>query len=548
MKKLLALGILLAVALGCGEKDPSGGGGGGEPTGELTVYGTVRSGSTPLEGVVVSDGLHCVKTDANGAYALPATITARSYVFVSTPKNYAAPVKDGMAVFWKFLKDCQKGSDGKYRNVDFSLTPIADPERFAIFFFADPQPRSTAAGYDNIAYHSLNVCADMYNDMKAYKEQVAAGRPIYGIALGDIVHQDLTLLPKHKDGMKKTGVVTYNVIGNHDHDLKAADDKSASEAFEKEMGPSNYSFNLGDMHFLVLDDMISPDASTGRSRDDCDTGITDEIWNWIKADMALVPADAPVMLCVHSPMARLASGKDRGGLHIADVRALLTKNNRKVYAWAGHTHASFNYVDKNNPGLETHTLSRVTGQLWTNEYLGANGTPRGYVYFEYNNGGVRWKFKPLYYQTAQYLKSKSPAYTCRDWDYNASGRAVLKASEEELTDAYQMQAFAPGTYGDKYLYVNIFLWDELWDFPSFTLKGGTATPMNRVTTNNYSYSYSDFELAQFYSTTYPSVDWGTYDKNGTKSMFRVMVDKPHGSGTVSVKDRFNQTHTTSITW
>ena len=543
---LLILMAVLGLASCSKEPGPNGGNGGNEPIKDWTISGCVKGDDgKALEGVVVSDGLNCVKTDKEGRYYLPADLSKAEYVMVSTPSGYSAPVEDGHACFWKWLKDSSKESNGKY-SVDFTLNKISNPNRYSVFIFADPQPRGRTAGYDKIAYHSLDCCDDMYLDMKEY----AATRksyPVYGIGLGDIVHRDLSLLPQYRNGMAATGVTTYNVIGNHDQGNKTnLSDPEASRPYEEIMGPTNYSFNLGNMHYLMLDNMM---VQANKPADECATGLTDDIWKWVQNDLKHVPLDTPLMVCAHSPMMRTESGSNRSGSHLGELRNLLSKY-KKAYVWAGHTHTSFNYVDKDNPVIETHTVSRVTGALWTNEYLGANGTPRGYIVFDYDNGDVSWKFKPLYYQKGSYVGNYTRGdqfdYVWRDWDY-VNGRAIMKSTDKPLDDSYQMQVFPPKTYGDDYLYVNIFLWDELWETPRFTMDG-TPSVMRRVTEKDFCYSYSDWFITDFYSTRSVSSTDFTPNKNNNSSMFRVHVDSESGSGTVTVKDRFGNEHKSTITW
>lgn len=552
-KYFLPLTVALALS-SCGKEPGPNGGGDGETVTpkEWTICGTVKGNDgVLLEGVVVSDGCSSVKTDNQGRYYLPADLETAHYVMVSTPSTYSAPVEDGHAIFWKWLKDCAKDTNGKYV-ADFTLEKIANPNRYKVLMFADPQPRKKTANLDKFAYSSLALCDDMYLDMKEY---VLSNKNclVYGIGLGDIVHQDLTLLKQYRNGMSTTGVTTYNVIGNHDqgHELNMSDEV-ASKEYEAVMGPVNYSFNLGNVHYLMLDNMMSQD---GMYSDECATGLTDEIWEWVKSDLAHVSLDTPLMVCAHSPMMMKEDGVNRSGSHLNDLRYLLSKY-KKAYVWAGHTHTTFNYVDTSNPVIETHTVSRVTGTLWNNEYLGANGTPRGYVVVDYNNGEISWKFKPMYYQRGSYggyqMGGDVPEYKWRDWDYDASGKAIMKSTGKPLDETYQMQVFPPYTYdtGDKNIYVNVFLWDELWQSPRLTVDGMPSV-MKRVIEKDFCYSFSDWEITNFYHT---KGNWSWVnenfvpDKNNNHSMFRAYVDCEHGSGTVSVKDRFGNTHTATITW
>ncbi len=556
MKRLVYILCAFALFAACERVNPDDqggeGGGGGKVPAEYTISGVVSGADgTLLEGVVVSDGHDCTVTGADGKYYLNSDLSATDYVFVSTPSGWSAPVQDGFAVFWTFLKDCTKGANGKYSGVDFKLNKVADPSRFTMFIFADPQPRSRGAGYDKMAYHSLDCMDDMARDMKDLAATIK-DRPVYGIALGDIVHQNLDLLPQYKKAMGTTGITAYSVIGNHDHGHRFMEDSEASKDYEAIMGPANYSFNLGGMHFLVLDNMISSDPATGKYCDECATGLTEDIWQWVQKDLAHVPVSTPLMVCAHSPMMRMQSGKDRSGAHLADLRGLISKYS-KAYVWAGHTHSTFNYVDKSNPVLESHTVTRVTGALWTNEFLGSNGTPRGYLVFDCDGGSVKWKFKPIYWQTGTFMDSYGgsgtpPGYEWRDWNYDATGRAIMKDTGKPLDDSYQMQLFAPGTYGDKYVYANIFMWDEMWKTPVFTTDGLPST-MKRVTEKNYRYSWSDWNITLYYQQNNTHlVNEFIPDANNCDSMFRAYVEAEHGTGSVSVKDRFGNTYTSTITW
>lgn len=557
LKRFPLLALLLLALSACGEKGPEPGPVDPDTPGNYTVSGAVvLDDGTPLAGVVVSDGFACTVTKADGKYWLDSDLSERDYVFVSTPSNASAPVVDGLPVFWKFYKDLSKGSDGKYSGVNFTLNKIANPERYTVYIFADPQPRSRGAGFDNMGYHALDCCNDMYRDMKELRATMT-DRPVYGIGLGDIVHQTLSLLPQYKKGMADAGVLTYSAIGNHDqqHILNQSD-KEASKAFEAVMGPVSYSFNLGGMHFIVLDDMIAPGPDSGKYSDECATGLTDEIWQWLQKDLSYVPLSTPLMVCAHSPMFHLLDGTERSyATHYADYKTLFSRY-KKVYAWAGHTHTTCNYVDLDNPVIETHTLTRVTGPLWTNEYMGPNGTPRGYVVFDYDHGDISWRFKPIYYQSSVFTgtypsKYAAPAYTYRDWDY-VGGVAMMRGSGSTALDAsYQMQLFAPGTYGDDYLYANIFLWDELWKKPSFHA-GGVPASMMRVTDKKFRFSYADKEMRQYYrehNSKLTSDASFAEAPNNCLTMFRVFVD-PKGpkTGTVKVRDRFGNEYSSTISW
>ncbi|MFO0892092.1 MAG: hypothetical protein U0790_23510 [Isosphaeraceae bacterium] len=56
----------------------------------------------------------------------------------------------------------------------------------------------------------------------------------------------------------------YNVIGNHDLNQEAKDDRHSDETRERIYGPSYYAFDHGLVHFLVLDDVRWSIGANGR--------------------------------------------------------------------------------------------------------------------------------------------------------------------------------------------------------------------------------------------------------------------------------------------
>lgn len=548
MKRILYIFILAMGIAACGKDNPQPGPGPApKPVGDATVSGKVKgSDGKAIAGVVVSDGLHCVVTDADGCYELPADLATARFVFVSTPSKYSAPVENGLPVFYRRLSEITPVG-GVCKNVDFTLNRISNPSRCTILVTADPQPRPSTAGYDKIGYHSLDCCKDMYRDLKETRAAIT-DRPVYGISLGDITHENASLYNDYRTGLSTTGFATYNVIGNHDHTYSSED---CEDDFENVFGPCNYSFNLGGIHFVVLDDMImTMDEASGLNKKVND-GLTEDIWEWLKNDLSFVPKDTPLMVCAHSPIVR-HNNSVRNGLHYADCRSLFHQY-EKVYQWAGHVHSSYNYVDTKDPVVEAHSVTRTTGALWTNEYIGGNGTPRGYVVIDVDGTDVSWKFKPIFYQTGTFAGgAKQPSYEYRDWNYDSKGVAVMKEGGKPLGDDYQMHVYKPGTYGDSYVYVNVFLWDELWKTPVFTVDGVPAT-MTRITSaqKTYLYDASDKEMSSWYKANNSTLG-GNADFSASPSqcysMFRAYVNSEHGSGKVSVEDRFGNTYTSSINW
>ena len=524
-----------------------------------------------LEGVVVSDGLQSVRTLVDGSFYMVSDLSKTKFVWVSTPSGYLPPVTGGIPQFFKKKADITP-SAGIYDFGTYSLTPdgSTDPDHFTIFITADPQPRGNWV-IDHTAYRSLQCCNNLYTELQETAAPIlAGGQQVYGICLGDIVHEDMSLFSDYKTGLATLGYPTYNVIGNHDNDPSGSDDDAGGAPFESHFGPRNYSFNIGGIHFVVLDNLmmfVQSGKLTGYTQ-----GLTDDIWAWLQSDLAFVPTSSTLMACAHSALFKQDSGSERSNTaqHGPDYGDLIN-NYAEVHAWAGHSHRTFNYnypSDHRHKRIQVHTLARSTGELWTNEYL-SEGTPRGFTIVDVNHGVVSWKFHPTKYQPTDfrgdnaltttggtsYPAYAAPSYTYRDWNYS-SGTAVMKAGGGPLTEDYQMHVYKPGLYEAGYAYANIFLWDDKWGTPTFSLDGGAAEEMTHL--NGFDggdancYDYANWEIANYYTTTANAKKrvGSSYkvSTSGLHSIFKVPCTAEHGTGTVTVTDRFGNTYTGNVTW
>lgn len=521
--------------------------------GLVPCSGFVRdTNGKPINNVVVSDGLLCTKTDATGYYELDSDLANTKFIFASIPSGYKAQNNaNGLPQFYHRVTDLERKMESC--TADFVFEPISgDANRYTILIGADPQPRAKTKGDDRIAFHSLDICDDLYRDMRDTRAKIT-GREVYGMMLGDIVHENMSLFTNYVAGVKSMSLQMFNVIGNHDHDLSATTDEEGARRFEDNFGPSYYSYNIGKQHFVVLDNVIMTTIDGKLVKNEYTYGLTDKQWNWLKNDLSFVDKSTTLMVASHVPMFKKDSAEaefQNQSAHGSDYATLLASYS-KVHAWAGHTHRSFNYNYPSSNSLkniEVHTLARSTGELWTNEY-NAYGTPRGYTIVEVDGDNISWKFKPTSYQKAQFVGNEystvgTPTYTYRDWNYNSEGIAIMKNSDKQLDESYQMKAWKQGNY----IYVNVFMYDDKWGKAQFNGKNMTLLKRynNFLVDDPRDYAYQ--EMFDFYSVN--SI-LSTYDYSYApvyhNSIFRTSVSGS-GSGTITITDRFGNNYSTTITW
>ena len=374
--------------------------------------------------------------------------------------------------------------------------------------------------------------------------------------LGDIVHENMSLFKNYIAGIKTFNFQMFNVIGNHDHDYSASTDVEAARKFEEYFGPSYYSFNIGKLHYVVLDNIIMAVENGKVQKNGYAYGLTDREWAWLQNDLKFVDKSTTLMVASHCPMFKKDSANTEfqdQSEHGSDYANLL-KQYSKVHAWAGHTHRSFNYNYSSSflsslKSIEVHTLARSTGELWTNEY-NAYGTPRGYTVVEVDGNDVSWYFKPTTYQQAKYVGNDyktvgQPAYTLRQWNYDSNGVGIMKSNGKTLDQAHQMSVWKDGDY----VYTNVYLWDSKWGTPTFN--GSKMSQISRTHSNAFDNAY--MECRNFYEGYSFLKDVSDYlddfkTPDRFNAIFRIKNTNSTGSGTVSVTDRFGNTYTADFSW
>ena len=484
----------------------------------ITVQGVVLDqDQRPIQGVVVSDGVLTTQTDQAGRYALGSDLSKRRFIQVTIPAAYEIPVENGIPQFWKRIPEGVSEF-----TADFTLTARNEPAtRYTLLMIADPQIRSRTATYDNFAYHSIDMFEDLCRDLQETAAAIT-DRPVYGIALGDLVHNNMSYYPIYCDGIADFDFPMFNVIGNHDHIQDVATDREAVSKFEEYLGPTCYSVDLGALHFIFIDNIIMRNnARDPNTTNQYDEGLSEEAYSWLCNDLKYVDHDKIIMICAHSAMFRKpksdAADHDERG---PDYAKLLAQY-RFVHSWAGHSHINFNYAYSAEetspafPNVESHILARSTGALWLNERISTDGSPRGYLVIDVDGEQICWYYKPYSYENGE-----------------SSG----------LDRSYQIRAYAPGSsYDDGYVYANIWEYDARWSGVRYTDNGKDRAEMKQIT----AYDGDFARMAEYYNSIQSSA---TFEPFNTSHIFRILPTAGASQATIDVTDRFGQTYTTTLDW
>lgn len=260
-------------------------------------------GEPGLPGVRVSNGRDVVRTDDSGRYSLP--VDDDSILFVVKPRHWMTPVDaENLPKFYYIHKP---GGSPKTHfpgvaptgplpaSVDFPLVRREEPDSFKLLLFGDTQPRDVK----EVEY----ITHDVIEPLIAEKSHGA----VLGMTLGDVVFNDLAVFPPLKQSIALLGLPWYNVLGNHDMNFDAADDRYSDETWEHYFGPSYYSFDHGPVHFIVLDDVVwvAADPNDKKSKGKYHGGLGAKQMEFIRNDLAATPKDQLVVLTMHIPITEI---------------------------------------------------------------------------------------------------------------------------------------------------------------------------------------------------------------------------------------------------
>lgn len=350
-----------------------------------TVYGYVKdTNGNPIAGVAVSDGFQVVSTNENGYYTLNNVTKDTWYIYISTPAEYKVDTNEyGQPCFYKTYPS----NTPQY---DFTLTPLegGKEEKFALFTIGDPQVRNST----QLSRFNAEAVPALLNHSAEVKAQ---GIPCYGITLGDIIaNSNGTNTESLRDDMRdgfhpdKAGMIVYQTYGNHDNTyygdgvVITTDKRSstielaAQRGHEAIFGPVDYSFNRGDIHIVSMRNIIYRYKTTSGSYLE---GFLPAQYEWLKQDLALVPKDKMVILCVHAPLFR------NTGNYVEEVLAEINKF-KEAHVISGHTHISqfHDFVVEDPatpyPNVFEHNVGALCGVWWRGN-IAADGAPTGYNVF-----------------------------------------------------------------------------------------------------------------------------------------------------------------------
>jgi len=373
---------------------------------DLNGNGSLDVGEPGIANVRVSDGERVTVTDSSGGYRLE--IGAEAVLFITKPSGYATSVNEDQIPQFYYIHQPNGSPPGmRYPGVaptgplpevlNFPLRQQAEDRRFEALLLADTQPQTDA----EIDYIRDDVVAELIGTEARF-----------GMTMGDISFDDLTIFPRLNRIIAEIGIPWYNVPGNHELNFEAVDDRYSLETFKSHFGPPYYAFEYADALFVVLDNIEyrgngQSDPGDVRGNGGYIANLGKRQLGWLRQELNHVPEDRLVFLAMHSPLETYVA--DAPGVTTQDRRDLfkLLSGRPNLYAVAGHTHTTEHlYFDVDDgfkgPGeFHHHVLSTVSGSWWSGPFDTRgipttdqrDGTPNGYHVLEVDGTDVTVRYK-----------------------------------------------------------------------------------------------------------------------------------------------------------
>lgn len=366
--------------------------------------GRREPGDPGIAGVRVSNGRDVVTTDRDGRYALP--LDGDGIIFVIKPTGYAVPLERGTMLPRFYYIHQPAGTPAhlglRYRgveptgplpdSVDFALRRVDEPTRFDVLLLTDTHAGSPAE-LDFVRQDAVNA--------------LIGTKVAFGMTTGDIMSDDLSLYARYNRIIGQLGVPWHNVIGNHDLNLDAPDDRHSRETFKQTFGPTTYAFEYGGVLFLALDNIEFLGARAG--------GGCPYQGRFGKRQLAFVanilkgtPVDRLVVAGMHIPLRAYLDPTDPAS-NTADYTALLRLlEGRPSVSFSGHTHTTEHHYltgddgDPERTAHHHHVMTALSGSWWSGPYDhrgiavadSHDGTPNGFHVLSVDGNRYTSRYRP----------------------------------------------------------------------------------------------------------------------------------------------------------
>ncbi|WP_195579506.1 calcineurin-like phosphoesterase C-terminal domain-containing protein [Alistipes shahii] len=433
-----------------------------KPDAGTTVYGIVSSAGVGVENVVVSDGAEVTVTNEKGIYQLKSA-KKWGYVFISVPSGYEVPSVGVLPQFHRALKN----SADVVERADFKLEKVDGQDSYKIFMLGDMHLANRTGDLGQFAQFT----SDLTDYMTRHK-----GEKMYALTLGDMTwdlywYSNSYYFPQYLNTVNSQikNLQIFHTMGNHDNDFQTRSDYDAAVKYVDQICPTYYSFNIGKVHYVVMDDIdcSSYDGSTSRNYV---ASLSAEQLDWLAKDLSYVAKTTPVVVAMHVQVFYpTTSGFKIDHDPVNTLRLFDILDGYTVRFVTGHTHKLFN-VTPDAPIVDGHNFREYnsgsvcaswwwSGNLTPGIHIGTDGTPGGYGIWDVTGTD----FQCLYKSTGWPEEYQFRSYDLNNVHFSMADVPLMPSDiSASVKNAYMQYVNAYPQNNDNEVLINIWNWNSDW--------------------------------------------------------------------------------------
>lgn len=433
-----------------------------KPDAGTTVYGIVSSAGVGVENVVVSDGAEVTVTNEKGIYQLKSA-KKWGYVFISVPSGYEVPSVGVLPQFHRALKN----SADVVERADFKLEKVDGQDSYKIFMLGDMHLANRTGDLGQFAQFT----SDLTDYMTRHK-----GEKMYALTLGDMTwdlfwYSNSYYFPQYLNTINSQikNLQIFHTMGNHDNDFQTRSDYDAAVKYVDQICPTYYSFNIGKVHYVVMDD-IDCSSYDGTEARKYVKSLSAEQLDWLAKDLSHVAKTTPVVVAMHAQVFYpTTSGFKIDHDQVNTLRLFDILDGYTVRFVTGHTHKLFN-VTPDAPIVDGHNFREYnsgsvcaswwwSGNLTPGIHIGTDGTPGGYGIWDVTGTD----FQCLYKSTGWPEEYQFRSYDLNNVHFSMADVPLMPSDiSASVKNAYMQYVNAYPQNNDNEVLINIWNWNSDW--------------------------------------------------------------------------------------
>ena len=433
-----------------------------KPDAGTTVYGIVSSAGVGVENVVVSDGAEVTVTNEKGIYQLKSA-KKWGYVFISVPSGYEVPSVGVLPQFHRALKN----SADVVERADFKLEKVDGQDSYKIFMLGDMHLANRTGDLGQFAQFT----SDLTDYMTRHK-----GEKMYALTLGDMTwdlywYSNSYYFPQYLNTINSQikNLQIFHTMGNHDNDFQTRSDYDAAVKYVDQICPTYYSFNIGKVHYVVMDD-IDCSSYDGTESHNYVKSLSAEQLDWLAKDLSHVAKTTPVVVAMHAQVFYpTTSGFKIYHDQVNTLRLFDILDGYTVRFVTGHTHKLFN-VTPDAPIVDGHNFREYnsgsvcaswwwSGNLTPGIHIGTDGTPGGYGIWDVTGTD----FQCLYKSTGWPEEYQFRSYDLNNVHFSMADVPLMPSDiSASVKNAYMQYVNAYPQNNDNEVLINIWNWNSDW--------------------------------------------------------------------------------------